>query len=169
MPRKSKTYIEQNKFEMIAKEMGFQPLEQAACLKISGPEGNNVYVAKTKDVGRIDISGFKVPIEWGVINLTEYQRIGAVEQQIDFSDTRSEEEILLTFRKILELLPTLPAVKRTRRRSAMPGAIQKIEAKQPEKSASELAEEKAKRLALIQRVAQEKGAEISSETVAALS
>jgi hypothetical protein len=169
MARGNKTYIEQNKFENIAKELGYNILEQAACLKISGPTGNNVYVLKTKDVGRVDISGFKVPEEWGIISLTEYQRIGAVEQQIDFNSSRSEEEILNTFRMVLEHMKTCPEVKRTRRRSAMPGTIQKIEAKQPDKTPDEVAAEKAKRLALIQRVADEKGVQVCAETVAALS
>ena len=135
--------------------------EQAAFWKLCGNMGRAVYVAKTKEVGRIDLSGFATQ-QLGVINLGGAS-FGAVCQQIDF--TQNEEAIISTFRNVIEEMLTLEPTVRKRGRKVNVGTINSIETKSPEV----IADEKAKKLALLNKIAAEKGVQVSPEAIQALS
>lgn len=104
------TYIDSAKFEAIYKELGLEPRDQAGFTKLSGAKGRNVYVARTKRVGRVDLSGFEMldaegKATPGVVALGGAS-FGAVKQQLDFSLT--EPEVLANFRAVLEHMKSLP-------------------------------------------------------------
>ena len=105
--KKNVTYVDYAKLAAIVADRGLTELPQAGFVKVSGPKGRQVYIAKTKRVGRIDVSGFEMPEGTaGVTNLGG-ESFGNVHQQLDF--TKPAEEILATFRKTLVALAGLPA------------------------------------------------------------
>ncbi len=61
--KKGVTYIDAAKFEAVITEMGLTPNAQAGFVKVCGAKGRNVYIARTKRVGRVDLSGFSVEEE----------------------------------------------------------------------------------------------------------
>jgi enamine deaminase RidA (YjgF/YER057c/UK114 family) len=86
---------------------------QAGFVQVEAKKGRRVYVAKTKRVGRVDLSGFSVTdAEFGTMAHSA-GKFGAVEQELDFrkqegeSDQTAEERILNNFTKILEHMKTL--------------------------------------------------------------
>jgi hypothetical protein len=103
--RKEITYVSVEKFSAIATSLGLAWNEQKGFVKLSGAAGRNVYVGKTKRVGRVDISGFEMEGE-GYVNLGELA-FGAVKQQVDF--TRGEDEILAAFTQALTHMLSLDA------------------------------------------------------------
>jgi hypothetical protein len=107
MAKTETTYVAQDKFLAIVEELGLETQEQAGFIKVKGPEGHRLYVARTKKVGRVDISGFtcadSVP---GVRVLDDDLKFGGVKEQIEFSG-RTEDEILETFRGVLEHMMAL--------------------------------------------------------------
>ncbi len=160
--KKNVTYIAQELFEGVAKELGLGWKEQAGFVKIAGETGRAVYVARTKKVGRVDISGFTSSSP-GVRDLGG-EKFGAVEQQLDFS--RPEPEVLATFRAVLGELKALPARVKEPRKQLEPKAPA---ATAPEASADERKAQRQARLASIRKVAAEKGIEVSTETEQRLS
>ena len=110
MSNKTVNYINHADLIILATDLGIEPIRQAGFTKLQGPAGRQVYVANTKKVGRIDISGFEVDfVEFGVVNLGD-ESFGAVKQQVDF--TKPVEDILVNFIKILKHMQTLsPVVK----------------------------------------------------------
>lgn len=105
------TYVDAAKFEALIKEAGMEMREQAGFVKVLGPKGRNLYVAATKRVGRVDISGFEV--EWGIT--PHCGPFGNVKQQLDFS--KPEDEILNDFVKTLEHMKTLEPVEKKARKA----------------------------------------------------
>lgn len=160
--KKNVTYIAQELFEGVAKELGLGWKEQAGFIKVAGATGRAVYVARTKRVGRVDISGFTSSSP-GVRDLGG-ESFGAVTQQLDFS--RTEPEILATFRLVLGELKALPAREKEPRKQLEPKAA-KPEA--PEASPDERKAQRAARLATIRAAAAQKGVPVSPETEARLS
>lgn len=104
--KKNVTYVGCWKLELICAEYGATMLPQSGFIKVAGAKGRQLYIAKTKNVGRVDLSGFLFDGP-GVINLGDAS-FGAVKQQLDFS--RDEDDILTSFRSILDYMLTLPAV-----------------------------------------------------------
>ena len=104
--RKNITYVARERFEAIASKLGLPCLEQAGFVKVSGAKGRNMYVARTKRVGRVDLSGFVPEGIEGVTVLPEGERFGAVHAQLDFS--RTEKEILATYAACLKHMKKLP-------------------------------------------------------------
>lgn len=110
--KKNVTYVDACHFEKIIKESGCEVRVQAGFVQVKAPNGNRLYVGKTKRVGRVDISGW-MSTDPGVLDLGD-DSFGAVHQQLDFS--RTESEILESFRSILEEMKdatSLPVAKRT--------------------------------------------------------
>lgn len=105
------TYIDAAKFETIILSSGLAHTAQKGFVKVSGKAGRAVYVASTKRVGRVDISGFEVP--YGV--LPHCGPFGNVKQQLDFSKT--EDEVLSDFTQLLKDLAEQPAVEKKQRKA----------------------------------------------------
>lgn len=106
MSKKSeKTLVDSSKFEALILESGLPFLAQAGYVKVSGATGRNVYFARSKRCGRVNLSGFEVSMP-GVLDLGDLS-FGSVRQEIDF--TRPEAEIIETVRDVLAHLATLPA------------------------------------------------------------
>lgn len=167
-PKAKKTMVEAAKFEAILKDSGLSYSGQAGFVKVSGAAGRNVYVASTKRVGRVDLSGFTVPDVDGLVDLGP-ESFGKVEQQVDFSEGRTEEQILATFSRVLEVLKTLPAVEKTSTRKAKePKAEAKGWSQEVLKNGL-TREQSTERLALIRRKAEQmKAAKASKELMEAL-
>ncbi|HEU5118151.1 MAG TPA: hypothetical protein VFT74_16135 [Isosphaeraceae bacterium] len=103
--KKSINYVDAAQFEaLILETPGLEFSPQAGFVKVTkvGLKGFAVYVAKTKKVGRVDLSGFGLDIP-GVTALGEYS-FGQVTHQLDF--TLPEDEILKTFKAVLKHLGT---------------------------------------------------------------
>jgi hypothetical protein len=115
--KKQTTYIDAIHFETLLKDLKFKPLAQAGFVKVAGKKGRNVYIAKTKRVGRIDLSGFEVKMV-GIEDLGG-EAFGAVKQQVDFS--RTQDEILATTKAVLEHMVT-PEARVIERKSPAPKA-----------------------------------------------
>lgn len=162
--KKNITYVDAARFETIIVGKGLTLLPQAGFIKISGAKGRNLYVANTKRVGRVDLSGFTTALP-GVRNLGG-EAFGAVSQQLDFS--LPEAEVLANFEAILTEMLALPP--REVVKANKPG---KVAAPKPagwSDAAKPLAaldpEAAAKRLALLEKVAKEKGVKVSKKAIA---
>lgn len=110
------TYIDAAKFEAIILASQLPYAEQRGFVKVQGPTGRAVYVASTKRVGRVDISGFEVP--YGVE--PHCGVFGNVRQQLDFSKT--EQEVLLAFEQLLADLKAQAPVEKKQRKPSAPKA-----------------------------------------------
>lgn len=117
--KKMKVDIE--KLMTVIRENGFSILEQAGYYKVTAAKGRQLYVAKTQEVGRVDISGFEMPATVGVKDLRG-ERFGGVKQQLDFDGTYDEAAILVTFRAVCEHMKSLPPAEKVKK---------KFEVKQP--------------------------------------
>lgn len=102
----SKTRITADKIEALVKASGLTATPQKGFLRVDGTPGNRIYIALTKTVARIDLSGFEMP---GPGYCSPHcGPFGNVKQQVDF--TRSEPEILETLKALLGTLASLPPV-----------------------------------------------------------
>jgi len=146
--KKNTNYVQSTACLAICEARNLKAVEQAGFYKVSGAKGRNVYIAKTKQVGRIDISGFLFDGP-GVTNLSEGEKFGAVGQQLDFS--RTPEETLTTLGAVLDHMLTLDA-RVIEKKSVAPKAAPQ---------APETDETKKARRALIAKVAREKNVEVS--------
>lgn len=112
------TYVDAAKFETIISQskLGLTVSAQKGFIKVAGQRGRAVYVASTKRVGRVDISGFEVAYgqepHCGVF--------GNVRQQMDFS--QDEAAILGQFEQLLTDLAAQPAVEKKLRAPSEPKA-----------------------------------------------
>jgi hypothetical protein len=143
------TYVDACHFETAIQESGLQMIAQKGFIKVMGATGRQVYVAATKRVGRVDISGFTVDLP-GVRTLGDGEAFGNVKQQMDFS--RTQDEILATFRDLLAHLASLPAAEKQER---------KAPAKKADEPKGWSAATLESRKALIEKVAKEKGVKVS--------
>lgn len=159
------TYVEQGKFLAIAQELGLSTKEQKGFVKVwdagKGENAQRLYVAKTKKVGRVDLSGFEV--EFGAQHLGG-EKFGGVSQQLDMS--LPEEDILTNFRALCEHMKSLPAPAPKERKAREPKAEGKVQGTAP---AHDPMAEKRSLLARKQKaveIATKRGAEVSQELVA---
>lgn len=119
--KKVVTAVEQGKFLDILKEMGVPYTEQTGFIRVEGPKGRRIYVARTKGVRRVDISGFN--LEAGAVALDKDEApTGRVKQQLDF--TQDEAHILSTFRKAVKHMMSLPPSETARRLRDEPPALE---------------------------------------------
>jgi hypothetical protein len=110
------TYVDAAKFETLITASELPMTAQKGFIKVQGPKGNAVYVASTKRVGRVDISGFTV--EYGVA--PHCGPFGNVKQQLNFGQT--EEAILEDFTRLLADLKLQAPVEKPVRKPAAPKA-----------------------------------------------
>lgn len=112
------TYIDAAKFEALIVASGLTMAGQKGFVKVMGPKGRVVYVASTKRVGRVDISGFEME---GPGYVTPHcGPFGNVKQQLDFS--LPEDEVLSNFQKLLAHMATLSPVEKAPRKAPAPKA-----------------------------------------------
>jgi hypothetical protein len=135
------TYVDATKFEQLIDNgvelYGLIVTAQKGFVKVAGAKGNQVYVASTKRVGRVDISGFEVPF-----GVEPAQGVfGQVRQQLDFS--KPEDKILEDFANLLVALSEQTAKER------------KAPVRKPKADAPKGWSEKASRKALIAARAQQ--------------
>ena len=170
-----KTYIAAAKIENLLLSKGYIFLEdkspvpegytgraaliQKGFIKVPGAKGRAIYVAKTQEVGRIDVSGFESETP-GLVNLGD-DSFGAVKQQVNMG--LPEDEILLNLELLIDHMFTLePVVKATKEKKSKE-ATEKAQGWSfvPVLSAEEKVAAKAAREALLAKVASEMGVEIS--------
>ena len=149
--KKNVTYISSLAILSLVEASGCTVAEKAGWYKVMGAKGRRLYVPKTKSVGRIDLVG--IPDGEGIRALGG-DSFGSVTHQVDFS--RTEPEILSTVAHCLEQLAQLPELEVTRKPRA-------AKAEPEPASLPSLAD----RLALIARVAKEKGVPMSASLLAA--
>src|ERR1700690_2068419 len=107
-------YVPAEKIEELLANSGAKYEALAGFVKVYGPLGHNLYIAKTKKVGRIDVSGW-IPKCGGITVLDEDLAFGNVGAQVDFS--RTEEEVLNTLAELIDEMLALPAKEKISRKS----------------------------------------------------
>jgi hypothetical protein len=169
---KSTRYVALETLLSLARSIpGLTLLEQSACWKVEAAKDRRIYIVKTKKCGRIDISNFECPREFGVKS-PDCGEFGAVKQQLCMSIDRTEEQILSNLKRVLEHMLTLPASEKVKKVpvAKTPTAPTEAAAEGPQKIETvlpDLAELEAKRQAaeqrrlLIAKVAAEKGVAVS--------
>jgi hypothetical protein len=99
--------VEIEKLQEMVRDSGLKLEEQAAFYKVS-MGGRAIYIAKTKKVSRVDLSGFDFSHP-AVRKVTDKEakelKLGKVRAQLDFSKT--EERVLEAFKTGLTLLKHL--------------------------------------------------------------
>ena len=95
--------IPQEKFLEVLKKEGVPYTIQSGFIRVEGPAGRRMYVANTKQVRRVDISGFSLQ-HGGVTPLKG--ELGRVKQQLDFKHT--EDVVLKNFADGLKYMMSLP-------------------------------------------------------------
>lgn len=159
-------YVESSKFLAVLADLNVPFTTQSGFVRVEGAKGRRLYVAATKKVGRIDISGFEVDFGAKKPHCGEF---GQVKQQMDLSLELGEEGILQNFRALVEHMLTLPAVEkvkvakapkapRAKKVPTAPGEVPAPPVESPEAIRG--------RMELIKRVAAEKGLNVSSKTLA---
>ncbi len=167
--KKDILYIDLSKFMAIIQASGLKATEQSGYIRVDGAKGRRVYVANTKRVGRVDISGFELATGAHVPHMGV---TGNVKQQLDLSPTLGEEGILASFGNLLTTLKNLPPVEKPAKPApeasatpATPKQAKKVEGTTPAKKV-ETPEEKKKRMDLIAQVAATKGVKVSKKSEA---
>lgn len=116
------TYVDAAKFETLvlaaAEKHGYAVTTQKGFVKVAGPKGRVLYVASTKRVGRVDISGFEM--EGAGYVSPHCGPFGNVKQQLDFS--LGEDAILSNMAALLDHMATLAPVEKAIRQPATPKA-----------------------------------------------
>lgn len=99
--------VQSEKLLAIVEEQGLQAEPMAAFFKVA-VGGRAVYIAKTKKVSRVDLSGFDIKHP-AVSRLTEDEakelKLGKVRGQINFE--KSEEKVLEAFTTALQMMKHL--------------------------------------------------------------
>jgi len=160
-------YIDGSKFLAVLADLAVPHTLQSGFIRVDGPKGRRMYIAATKRVGRIDLSGFEVDFGAKVPHCGIF---GNVRQQLDLDPVIGEEGILSNFRTAVELMLSLEPVVKVKA-AAKPKApkAKKAGTTGPvpaAPAAPETAEAKAKRMELIKRVAAAKGVGVSRKSIA---
>lgn len=159
-------YVEGSKFLAILTDLGVPHTVQSGFIRVEGAKGRRLYVAATKRVGRVDISGFEVDFGAKVPHCGVF---GNVRQQLDLSPELGEEGILTNFRALVTHLLTLAPVEKVKvapKPKAPKAKKAKAEGTVPAAPAPETTEAKAARMELIKKVAAEKGMKVSPKAMA---
>jgi hypothetical protein len=150
------TYVDAAKFQSVIEKLGLPMQAQAGFVRVDGPAGRRIYVARTNRVARVDLAGFSME---GDGFMPFPGKNGSVEQQLAF-EAKSEEEILTNFERALKHMQTLPPIEAKKKSMTSAGPkVKPVGWKVPTKE---------ERGALIRKVAAEKGAKVSTKTEAEL-
>jgi len=154
-------YVESSKFLTVLTELEVPFTVQSGFIRVEGAKGRRLYVAATKKVGRVDISGFEV--DFGA-KIPHCGPFGNVKQQMDLSPELGEEGILANFKALVQHMLLLPAVvKEVKIKAPKAPRVSKKAASAP---VPENPEAIKSRMDLIKRIAAEKGLSVSSKTLA---
>lgn len=121
-----KVAVDLAKFEAIVQKSGAPCTEQRGYLKVEPAPGRKLYVAKTKTVRRVDVSGTGLE-KWGVGGVLDLgdQKFGEVRQQLDFS--RTEDEVLAAFELTIEELRAMgPRAKQSKKKLPTLGELREM-------------------------------------------
>jgi len=156
-------YIDGSKFTATLEELGIPSTVQSGFIRVEGPKGRRVYVAATKKVGRVDISGFTVEFGAKVPHCGEF---GNVKQQLDLDPSLGEDGIVTNFRALIEHMLTLPAVEKAPPKPKAPKAV-KVETAPGEVPEAPKPDAGIKdRMAAIKAYAEKNGMMVSNKTLA---
>lgn len=167
-------YVAREKFEELLTKHGFTVTPQSGFLRVDGPKGNRIYVAKTNRVGRVDISGFEVD---PTIGKTPHMGVqGQVKQQLRMDGT--EDEVLARFERLLEELKKqaakVPAPKVAKPKApttdgdggTTTGTVEAAPTQTPEEEASAKRQARLARIAEIKKVSASMNQNISKKLLA---
>jgi hypothetical protein len=157
------TYLPREKYEAIMTKLGISWTEQSGFLKAEPVKGRRLYVAATKKVGRVDLSGFE--FAHGT-KRPDQGPFGRVLQQLDVTGT--EEEVLARFEAIAAHLLTLQPEEKAPKapKAKAPKAVSATTEGEVPAPAVDSPEAIRSRMELIKRVAAEKGVPVSARTLA---
>jgi hypothetical protein len=171
--KKNVQYVDARLIQVALISAGFTEfIAQKGFVKVPlGPKGRTLYIAKTKEVGRVDISGFEVDLaEYKHVRSLGGESFGNVKQQVNFDkeDSRTPEAIIATIVAVAEKGKSLgDAPVKAKSNSSSP------DSSQPEPAGWMNDDEKTKaiadraaRLALIQHVAEQHVVPVSDKTLA---
>ena len=128
--KKGITYVANEKFIAIASKMGASFEDKKGWTKIFFCAAHRVYVPKTKNVGRVDISGFELKdLGTAVVDLGG-ESFGNVHQQLNTALT--EIEVLANFETVLSRMKALPQSNEVPRKQGAVKAEKKSNAKPAE-------------------------------------
>ena len=153
------TFATREQYETLLALKGLPHTIQSGFIRVEGAKGNRLYVAATKTVRRIDISGFEVSRE--IAKVPHVGVFGNVKQQMKMDG--SSEDQLARFELLLgELIaqpakvpaPKAPKAKKDKTLGAAPVKVPETD------------EAKEARKALIRKIALEKGVSVSSKSIA---
>lgn len=105
------TYVPRSELEAIARAEGCKIEEQRSFFKITKPgskSDNKLYLAKTVNVARVDLSGFKLKDSAELVRNLGGESFGMVHQMLRFD--RTAEEISAAFRFLCRELVTFESL-----------------------------------------------------------
>jgi hypothetical protein len=150
--KKNTTYIAANVIAAIVVKSGLPTEEKKGWTLVGnyGTGGARIYVPHTKNVGRIDLSAFTVPVaDFGVVDLGGLA-FGNVHQQLDFS--LPAEQVLVNLEKLLAHMATLAKPAKTPRKSMTPKPVAASSTPEAPAQVDPVAERKKKILARAQEL-----------------
>jgi hypothetical protein len=151
--------------EALLRAKGLEFTEQSGFLKVVQP-GGRLYIAATKTVRRVDISGFEVP--QGLGKVPHCGVFGAVKQQLRLGT--DSLEALANLDKALDILMALPAPAPKEPKVKAPKAPKTAKAETeglvPAPANLESDEAKVARIARIKEYAEKHGVSISKKSIA---
>jgi hypothetical protein len=170
--QKRPSYIPIGTLLSIAREEGCKLTEKTTCIMVTkGKVANRLYIARTQDVARVNVNGFRIP-DPELATLPAGGPVGTFLQVIRFD--HPEPQVLANFRLICKNLDTYVAVPgkprgrpagfRGSKRGPVTGPSVEVKAEEtPAQHAERLVAELAKK----QGIAKEMGFPLSQKTIAA--
>jgi len=155
-------FATRDQYEAVIKELDLTFTEQSGFLKVEAAKGRRVYVAATKSVRRVDLSGWEATGSLAVPH--RLGKFGQVTQMMNLEGTPDEQ--IITFRNVLVAMKQLTAVEKAPK---APKAKKEKGAKKTwgtPQAPAPTTQTIADRLELIKKVAAEKGMSVSSKTLA---
>lgn len=155
-----------DQYRAILLDRGVPFKAQSGFIRVEGPKGYRLYVASTKTVRRVDLSGFE--LQSATVRPHKLGKFGNVSQEINLikGDVDAQlEAFRFVLGRMLELTPKEPAKKEPK----APKAKKEASSSPAPSTEGESAEAKARRLELIKKVAAEKGVAVSANSEAAKS
>lgn len=146
-------------------DLGLSHTEQSGFIRVEGAKGRRLYIAATKTVRRVDLSGFEMDLKEEITKVPHCGVFGNVKQQMVVGT--GPEGDLERVREVLAHMATLPAIEKAPAKPKAPKAkAAKTEGAVPAAPAVDSPEAIKARMELIKKVAAEKGVGVSSKTLA---
>jgi len=160
---KTATFATREQYIEIVEKAGAKWTEQSGFIRVDSQSGSRLYVAATKTVRRVDLSGYTMPLAEQVTKPPHCGKFGKVEQQMIVGT--GVEGDLERFEELLTTLLALPVPPKAAPKPKAP-KLKKGEKKGwgavPAAPAPEDLVAKATRIALIKRIAAERGVAVSA-------